>query len=464
MSNRTRAGLLILVAVLAGIVLVTRSQTSTGSKAATGSTKKTASSSASTVDPTTVPSTTAATAPTWRVVWGSPMAWGYGVVDNATVRNLAVVATAGSEIRFRVSNVFGNQPLQIGAATVAPSAGGSAIDPTALHHATFSGSPQVTIPVGGLVYSDPVPLAVTAGEAVDISLWISGTDLVSVHPYGINPDDWFTRNGGGDHTTAATMTAIGTASTWNRFVDAIDALQTTGHGSIVVLGDSITDGFHSTARWTDIFQRRVDTLAASQRRAVINEGITANALTSPPRSDALLGGGPPGVSRLTRDVLSQAGVSEVVILLGTNDLWFGASSAEVIAGYQNVVAQVHAAGLPIVAMTLLPRSTDTDEYWSPADEANLEAVDHWIRTSDAFNAVIDTARVVAAVYNGQCDPHTMFAPFDSGDHLHPNAAGQTAIANFIDPKVLGLPPLPKVPPLVPATPTPGCAYAPSAAA
>lgn len=458
-----RAGLLVLVAVLAGIVLLARSQTSTGPKTATGSTHRTTPAPSSTADPTTAPSTTVATPPTWRVVWGSAMAWGYGVVDNATVRNLAVVATAGSEIRFRVSNVFGNQPLQIGAATVAPSAGGPAIDPTALHPVTFNGSAQVTIPVGGLIYSDPVSLPVTAGEALDISLWISGTDLVTLHPFGETPQDWFTINGGGNHTTATTLAGISTGSPWVRFVDAIDALQTTGKGSIVVLGDSITDGFNSSARWTDIFQRRVDALPASQRRAVINEGITANALTDPPRSDALLGGGPSGVSRLSRDVLSQAGVSEVVILLGTNDLWFGAPASEVIAGYQQAITQVHAAGLPIIAMTLLPRSTDKDEYWSPADQANLQAVDHWILTSGAFNAVINTAQVVASVYNGQCDPNTMFAPFDSGDHLHPNAAGQTAIANFINPKVLGLPPLPKVPPLVAATPTPGCPYAPKGA-
>ncbi len=458
-----RAGLLVLLAVLAGVALLARSQTTSGSKTATGSTRRPAPATTTARDPATS-STTAPPAPQWRVVWGSAMAWGYGEVSNATVRDLATVATGGSEIRFRVSNVFGNQPLQIGAATVAPSRGASAIDPAGLHSVTFGGSPQVTIPVGGLVYSDPVPLAVTAGEALDISLWISGTDLVTLHPCCTAFDNWFTVNGGGDRTAAPTMAGIGTGSPWMRFVDAVDALQTGGPGSIVVIGDSITDGFNSTARWTDILQRRIDALPPSERPAVVNEAITANALTDPPRSDARVGGGPSGVSRLSRDVLSQAGVSRVVMLLGTNDLWFGASAAEVIAGYQQAIAAVHAAGLPIVGMTLLPRSTDTDEFWSPADQANLEAVDHWILTSGAFDAVINTAQVAAAVYNGQCDPHTMFAPFDSGDHLHPNAAGQTAIANFINPAVLGLPPLPTVRPLVPATPTRGCPYAPTTAA
>lgn len=457
-----RVAVLVLAALVVGAAAyVVRGSAPVGTRSAAARSASHPASPTSSSAP--APTTTVAPAPVWRVVWGSTMAWGYGEVSNATVRQEVTVATGGSEIRFRVSNFFGNAPLQIGAASVAPSAGGSAVDVSALHQATFNGSPSTTIPVGGLAYSDPVPLPVTAGQTLAISLWVQGLDLVTLHPCcGKTPRGWFTANGYGDATRSATLAGIGTASPWERFVDAVDALQTGGRGSIVVVGDSITDGFNSAARWTDILQRRIDTLPPGQRAAVVNEAITANALTSAVHTDALTGGGPSGLSRLQRDALSQAGVSEVVLLLGTNDLWFGADAAQLIAGYQQAISEVHAAGLPIVAMTLLPRATDTDEYWSPADQANLVAVNHWIRTSGAFNAVIDTARVAAAVYDGQCDPHTLFAPFDSGDHLHPNAAGQTAIANFVPPADLGLPPLPTVPPLVPATPTPGCPYAPPA--
>ncbi len=455
--------LLALVALIAAAAVYVATSRNSPSRHTSASVTSQSSATTTSDPPSTTTTTTAAPPPAWRIVWGSTMAWGYGEVQNATVRQLMTVHTGGSEIRFRVSNYFGNAPLQIGAATVAPSAGGSAVDTAQMHAVTFNGSATTVIPVGGLEYSDPIPMAVTGGETLDVSLWVSGADLVTLHPCCTAIRGYFTRNGGGNVTSAASMVGIGTPSPWERFVDAVDALQTTPRGSIVVIGDSITDGFHSSARWTDILQERVDSLPVNQRVSIINEAITANALTDPPgvRTDMLTGGGPPGVLRLQRDVLSQAGVSEVVMLLGTNDLWFGATAAEVIAGYQNAIAQVHADGLPIVAMTLLPRETDTDEYWSPTDQANLLAVDHWIRTSGAFNAVIDTARVAADVYNGQCNPTVMFPPFDSGDHLHPNAAGQTAIANFIQPAVLGLPPLPTVKPLVAASPTPGCAYAPT---
>lgn len=385
------------------------------------------------------------------------MAWGYGEIDDATVRDVVTAATAGQAIRFRISNAFGNAPLSVGAATVADSGGGSAVKTSTTHLLRFDGSPSTTIPVGAVAYTDPVAVPVAAGQVLAVSLWISGPDLVSVHPCcGTVPRDWFTPNGRGNVTTAASLAGFGIASPFERFVDAMDVLQSGGQGSIVVVGDSITDGYNASIRWTDVLQSKVDRLPPSLRRAIINEGITANALTSYVHTDALTGGGPSGVSRLERDALSQPGVSEVVLFLGTNDLWFGATAAEVIAGYRQAIAEAHAAGIPIIGMTLLPRSSSSTEYWSPADQQNLETVNYWIVSSGAFNGVIDSARAVADIYNDQCNPTAMFPPFDSGDHLHPNAAGQTALANAVAPQAIGLPSLPPAAPLVTAAPTPGC--------
>lgn len=406
---------------------------------------------------TAAPPTTSPPAPVWRVAWGSAMAWGYGEIDDATVRNLVSVSVGGSAIRFRISNVFGNVPLHVGAATVARAAAGSAVQPGTMHALTFGGAPSVTVPAGAVVYTDAAEVPVTAGEVLAVSLWIQGPDLVSLHPCcGNTPHDWFTPNGRGDVTTALSLAGVSIASPFERFVDAMDVLQTGGEGSIVVLGDSITDGFNASLRWTDVLQSRVDQLPPDQRRAIVNEGITANALTSYVHTDDLTGGGPSGVSRLQRDVLDQPGVSEVIVLLGTNDLWFGATAQEVIAGYREVIAQAHAAGVRIVGMTLLPRQTSPTEYWSPLDQQELQTVNQWITTSGAFDQVIHSARAVADIYNGQCDPTAMFPPFDSGDHLHPDAAGQTALANAVAPEVLGVPSLPPARPLLAVTPTPGC--------
>ncbi|MST35304.1 SGNH/GDSL hydrolase family protein, partial [Acidimicrobiaceae bacterium USS-CC1] len=147
--------------------------------------------------------------------------------------------------------------------------------------------------------------------------------------------------------------------------------------------------------------------------------------------DSRTGGGEAGMTRLARDALAQPGVDRVFLLLGTNDLWFGATAAQVIAGYRDILAQAGAAGVPVIASTLLPRSSGGREVWTPAMEAARRAVNNWILHSGAFAAVIDLAEVVGDVYDGACRPDVMFPPYDSGDNLHPDTAGQVAMADAI---------------------------------
>jgi len=411
---------------------------------------------ATTSTTTTTTTSPLAAQPAWHVTWGSAMAWGSGTASNATVRDLATVATGGQAVRVRVSNLFGNSPLVVGAASLGVSAGGPALVPGTLHPISFGGQPAVTVPVGGLVYSDAVPMAVSGGETLAISVFTPASDLVTVHPCCSRILGYVSPNGGGDLVTSVDGRGLSIASPWERWVDAVDVLETGAPGSIVVVGDSITEGFNSTTRWTDVLQQRIDTLPAAEQPAVVNEAITANALTSVVHTDSSTGGGPSGVSRLARDALDQAGVSEVVLFLGTNDLWFGATADQVVAGYQQAIAATHQAGLRIVGVTLLPRGSTTNEPWSSMQQAALEQVDHWILTSGAFDGVLDLSAAVSNVYGGACAATQLFPAYDSGDHLHPDAAGQTAIADAVDASVLALPTLPPVPALVGTVPTPGC--------
>ena len=390
------------------------------------------------------------------MAWGSAMAWGYGVASDATVRELVTPAVGGLAVRARISNAFGNEPLVVGAATVGVSQGGAAVKAGTLRPLTFGGHLGTIIPPGGYAYSDPVAMKVAAGETLAVSLWENGTDLVSVHPCCSTMEtvSYFTPNGGGDLTASPSGAGLTLSSQWPRWVDALDVLRS-GPGSIVVLGDSITDGFNATTNWVQVLQQRARSLPADEQRAVVNEGITANALTSDVPTDSRTGGGPSGLARLGPDVLQQPGVSEVVVFLGTNDLWFGDTVSELVSGYRQVAARVRRAGLRVVGVTLLPRSSGRWP-WSPHQQEELEQVDHWLVSSHTFDAVLNLAHAVSDVYNGACDPWVMFPPYDSGDHLHPNAAGQVAMANAVNPAVLGLPPLPKVRPLVAAVPTPGC--------
>ena len=440
---------------------------------------------------TTVPASppTTATPPTWLTAWATPMDFNYGVAVNATVRDVAEVAVSGTSIRLRISNSWSGVPITFGAVTVgvqqSPTAG-AAVLPGTLVPVTFGGgSPAVTIPARQDVTSDPVAMAVHAGETLSVSLWLEGSAPVSVHFCCQGRiDSYGTYDDAGNRTadpTAASFPAVAPyASTNMRWLSGIQVAGSPAQGTVVAFGDSITDGFRVAGDgWPTPLQQRISMMAPQDQMAVVNQGVTGNTLTvfppgnnalGDPDSYALVSGGLPGLTRLGSDVLSIPGAKDVVLFLGTNDIWFGGedaippygSAATIIAGMQSVIAQVHAAGMRIFGVTLLPRASSPPgikpvEVWTAADQATLDQVNAWIRTpGNGFDGVIDMGAVVADVYNGQCNPDLLFGPYNSGDNLHPSVAGQTVMANAVPTTFFQIPEAPQLPAPVAVTPTPGC--------
>ncbi|MBF6558071.1 MAG: hypothetical protein IVW52_18345 [Acidimicrobiales bacterium] len=261
-----------------------------------------------------------------------------------------------------------------------------------------------------------------------------------------------------------------------RWLSAIEVSGTLAQGTVVAFGDSITEGFEDAGfGWPIPLQQRIALLQPSDQVSVVDEGISGNTLTvfpsTPPNlTYALTSGGSPGVTRLSSDALSLPGTRDVVLFSGTNDIWFGGrlspglpygTAASIIGAMQYVIAQVHASGMKIIGVTLLPRATEPpgpkQEVWTSADQSQLGQVNAWIRNSGStFDGVIDLAAVVADVYNGQCNPTVLYAPYNSGDNLHPSKAGQVAMANAIPTSLFQIPEAPQLPPSVAANPTPGC--------
>jgi lysophospholipase L1-like esterase len=124
-------------------------------------------------------------------------------------------------------------------------------------------------------------------------------------------------------------------------------------------------------------------------------------------------------------VFAQTGVRTVILLEGVNDIGFNAPAAAIIAGYQQVIALTHARGLRILGGTITPFGGSF--LGDPARIATRNAVNAWIRTSRAFDGVIDFARAAAS----PADADALDPRFDSGDHLHPNDAGCQAMASAI---------------------------------
>ena len=103
-----------------------------------------------------------------------------------------------------------------------------------------------------------------------------------------------------------------------------------------------------------------------------------------------------------------------------------ASSDEIIAGHRQLIARAHARGLKIYGATLTP--FEGAFYFSPEGEVKRQAVNEWIRTSDAFDAVIDFDQAL----RDPTDPERLLPEYDSGDRLHPSDAGYEAMGEAID--------------------------------
>jgi lysophospholipase L1-like esterase len=206
---------------------------------------------------------------------------------------------------------------------------------------------------------------------------------------------------------------------------------------VVAFGDSITDGVGSevgaNARWPNDLARRLDALGGPAL-AVADEGIGGNRVLTGSRWFGIS-----AEARFGPDALDQPGVRDIIVLEGINDIGFsaapphpgtGVSAAQIIAGYRQLIARAHARGLKIFGATLPPFRGAGD--YSAAGEAKREAVDHWIRTSGAFDGVID----FDAVMRDPADPLRLNPAYDSGDHLHPNDLGYQVMADAISLQML----------------------------
>jgi lysophospholipase L1-like esterase len=355
--------------------------------------------------------------------------------DNQTVRNVLFSSIGGSMVRVRFTNAYGAAPLQIGHATVAIHARGPRVASGTTRVLTFAGHQSVTIPPGAEALSDPVRLTVRAMQELAVSEFLPRPTGPPTEHGGAQQ---FNYVASGDHAAdSGRGGAFKTRMLAWYLVDDVDVVAPAREtGTIVAIGDSITDGVGSTvganARWPNDLARRLQSQSGNTLN-VIDEGIGGNRVLN----DAPCCG-VNAVARFGPDALAHAGVQAVILLEGVNDIGFSqsigwltaphsnVSAAQIIAGYSQMIAQAHTGGIPIFGATLTPFRGA--RYWTPSGEAKREEVNHWILTSGAFDGVIDFARVVADPNH----PDQLAHRYDSGDHLHPNDTGYRAMAAAIN--------------------------------
>ncbi|WP_037310100.1 GDSL-type esterase/lipase family protein [Amycolatopsis orientalis] len=368
----------------------------------------------------------------------------HGTAPDATIRNVLTVTADGTALRIRLGNPFGGTALAVRSVWVGlqPSTRSPALVPGSNRRATFGFRRTVTVPPGGGVWSDPLPLTVRAGDHVSVSVYAPGSPINdhTFPPPETNTPGSFLSAGPGDAGADESGTAFGAfspGSLW--WVDAVSAVSA-ARGTIVALGDSITDGYNAFGggpRWTDVLAARIGKLPPGRRLSVANAGISGNTVSVQPNPYDPTNQccGPPAPLRLDRDVLSLPGVRYVLLLEGTNDLGGGdhappAPASQVIDAMRTIAARVHATGRKMIGATILPMCNPAG---SSKEQARL-AVNEWIRTSGTFDAVVD----FDAVLRDPADP-TVIRQEWRNDCYHPNAAGDRILGESIDLSVFGLP-------------------------
>ncbi|MEU1274221.1 SGNH/GDSL hydrolase family protein [Streptomyces sp. NPDC005799] len=366
--------------------------------------------------------------PAWTGTWEAAAAGTVAALPGQSVRNVIHTSVGGRAARVRVSNRLGTAPLDLGAVTVAVQEPGAPKSPDAVagsvRTVTFHGAASVEIPAGGDAVSDPVPLRVPADANLLVSLYTPEDSGPATYHRSALQTSFIAP--AGDHTADRAGSAYtATTGSWY-YLTGVDVLGAPAVGSVVALGDSITDGSGSTAsanhRWPDRLADRLGQLPPRKRLGVLNAGIAGNRVL-------LAGTGPSALDRLNADVLSRSGVRSVILMEGINDIKGTPNQTDPAAfeaAYRQIVARAHARGIRVIGATITPYGGNGG--WTAAREAVRQSVDELIRHGGIFDAVVD----FDAVVRDPATPDRILPAYDSGDHLHFNDAGLQAMADAVD--------------------------------
>ena len=334
---------------------------------------------------------------------------------------------SGVRVRVRLSNLVGDQAVRFASVSVARVLPQSPVlngEPVPL---TFQGQPFVLARPGEEVVSDLADMVINAGEDLAVTFHVAGSSgPMTWHAVSFGPQ-YVSLPGSGDVTSDAQGASFTSVSTGWFFLSGLDVVNPRSRGSLVAIGDSITDGAYQVlnARWTDVLADRLN--AAGAHIGILNQGINSNTVTridEPYRGEA-------AVQRFTRDVLQRPGVRGVILFEGTNDLGAGRKADEVITGLSSLIRRARNAGLCVFAGTITPRA-DVAFGWFPdgptVKEPERQKINAWLREQAPVDGVIDFDAVLGTPGAATVPNPALYTP----DLLHPNTLGFQRMGESID--------------------------------
>jgi lysophospholipase L1-like esterase len=326
---------------------------------------------------------------------------------------------SGQQIRIQLSNEKGSSAVELQKVHIAraltlanPGNSNGQIDSATDAAFRFNGAESVTIPPGQTVWSDALDFPLQEVQLTAITMLFGGAipPEITGHPGARETSYILAGNGVSQQGLAGAQTR----DRWY-FINAIEVMAPSDAFAIAALGDSITDGYgvlNQFARWTDFMTLALqEDPAVADNRAVLNFGMGANALTSSSTyQDA-------GVLRFERDVLTRDKIKWLIVLEGINDIRANVQAQPIIDAYQQIIDRSHDKGILVYGATITPNGAS----------AVRTAVNDWIRSSGAFDQVLDFDAVIRNPSNVNA-----ILPLYDNDGLHPSLAGYEAMARSID--------------------------------
>ena len=351
----------------------------------------------------------------WRTAWSaspSEAATPDMRLGGATIEQHVRLNAGGNKVRLRLGHAAGTAPIVIWDVTV----DGRPV--------TFAGQMRVIVPARVTLWSDELALTTTAGAVVTVR-------FVLPDPAALPTIHWYAGGEGRVNSDTTSRPLVHRVA-----LSAIDVAGGDARGTIITLGDSLTDGSSAPmgelARWPDILAAGLR--AAGLPHAVANAGIGGDRLLA----DAGITGTSPGMlGRFDSDVLALSAPVAVIVLAGTNDIgWPGASLRghelaaagampspdEIIAGYRQLIVRAKARGLLVILGTIPPmtdRSGEVSGFGGTHKDPVRQAVNIWIRSQTEADGIIDFDLVL----RDPVQPDRIAKELDSGDGIHPNAGG-----------------------------------------
>ena len=349
------------------------------------------------------------------------------VLHDQTVRQTLRISLGGQKLRFVFSNRYGTQPLVLGESRLSVRGAQPSSQSVSI---TFGGDSGVTIPAGQIIFSDEISLNIPSLSILSIRVHLPEPTAVSTFHWDARAISTLEPG----NQTQKEETQQGLSITSRLLLESVQVLPEKSSQTLLIIGDSMVDGngvaLNTYERWTDSLAERF----VASNVAVVNAGQSGSRLLKE-------GIGISTLSRFERDVLEQPGVTACIVQIGLNDLGLAGTALDpdsttptadqLIAAYRQLLNRAQRQNIRLTGVTLVPlRSIDEyglAHFYQPDKERIRQQVNHWIRTSGEFAAVIDSDSLVS---NPDCRQQ-LHHQYDSGDHLHLNHQGHLRIAEVV---------------------------------